>query len=249
MLLDAQILVLVLLLLKERIILWRLIASAVAGGVGAVLILLSEIRFGVGYVFFVLALDFAMLILCMKGIIRREAALRQLAMGIIYWHGIAFAHGRLMECADRLGGGKAARMVAHVTMAGAVTFILIYHQIVERRNIYEVILTENGENIELKALLDTGNLLTDPVSGKPVSVVEEKEALRQWLIKYPQKYKIIPYHSIGNEHGVLEGIVIDELIIEIKNKKKVEKNAIIALYNGKLSKDGAFQMILNHNLS
>ena len=249
MLLDAQILLLVLLLLKEKIVLWRLIAAALAGGIGAVLILLSGIGFGVRYVFMILALDIAMLALCMKGIFGREAVIRQLVMGVIYFHGIAFAHGKLMECADRVGGGKTARTLVSATMAAAVVFMLIYHRIMEERCIYEVVLTENGENIELKALLDTGNLLTDPVSGKPVSVVEETDTLRQWMIKYPQKYKVIPYHSIGNEHGILEGIVLDELMIQKKKEKKVEKDTIIALYAGKLSKDGTFQMILNHDLS
>ena len=92
-------------------------------------------------------------------------------MGIIYFHGIAFAHGKLMECADRIEGGKAARVLVHVVMVGAVIFMLVYHRIMESRCIFEVVLTENGESIELKALFDTGNLLTDPVSGKPVSVV------------------------------------------------------------------------------
>lgn len=249
MLLDAQILVLVLLLLKEKIVLWRLSLAAFAGGSGAVMILLSGIGYGVCYVFLILLLDFTMLVLCMKGLLGRKDVFRQLVMGIIYFHGIAFAHGKLMECADRVAGGKAARVLVSVIMVGAVIFMMIYHRIMENRCIYEVVLTENGESIELKALFDTGNLLTDPVSGKPVSVVEETDFLRQWLAKYPQKYKVIPYHSIGNEHGILEGMVLDELMIQKKNEKKVEKDTIIALYAGRLSKDGTFQMILNHDLS
>lgn len=248
MLLDAQFLVLVLLLLKEKIILSRLLAAAFAGGIGAVLILMSGVGFGILYTFLIMVLDIVMLSLCMKGIFQRKAAVRQLVMGIIYFHGIAFAHGKLMECAGRVGGGKTARLLVTVTIAGAVMFMLIYHRVMERRCIYEVVLIENGENIALKALLDTGNLLTDPVSGKPVSVVEETDILRQWMLKYPQKYKVIPYHSIGNEHGILEGIVLDELMIQKKNEKKIEKDTIIAFYAGRLSKDGTFQMILNHNL-
>lgn len=223
--------------------------AALAGGIGAVLILLSGIGFGVCYILLILSLDIAMLAVCMKRIFEREAIVRQLVMGVIYFHGIAFAHGKLMECADRIGGGKTARFLVSAVMAGAVVFMLVYHRVMEGRCIYEVVLTENGENIELKALLDTGNLLTDPVSGKPVSVVEETDTLRQWIAKYPQKYKVIPYHSIGNEHGVLEGMVLDELVIRKKNEKKIEKDTIIALYTGRLSKDGTFQMILNHNLS
>ena len=45
---DAQLLLLTLLLLKEKIIPWRLILASLIGGVGSVLIFLSGIHFGVG---------------------------------------------------------------------------------------------------------------------------------------------------------------------------------------------------------
>ena len=72
--------------------------------------------------------------------------------------------------------------------------------------------------------------------------------MKKWLERYPQKYKIIPYQSVGKEHGVLEGIVVDELVIQKEKEQVVKKGAVIALYKGKLSKDGEFQMILNHSL-
>jgi hypothetical protein len=50
------------------------------------------------------------------------------------------------------------------------------------------------------------------------------------------------------EKGVLEGMVIDQLIIQQDDKKVVEDKAVIALYDGKLSKDGSFKMLLNRNL-
>ena len=145
MLLDAQILVLVLLLLKEKIVLWRLILAAFSGGIGAVMILLSGIGYGACYVFLILLLDFTMLVLCMKGLFGRKDVFRRLVMGAIYFHGIAFAHGKLMECVDRIQGGKAARVLVSVIMVGAVIFMMVCHRIMESRCIYEVVLTENGE--------------------------------------------------------------------------------------------------------
>lgn len=245
---DAQLLTLTLLLLKEKIVPWRLVLASFAGGLGAVLVLMSGARFGAGYVLPVTLLDAFMLAVCMRGARKRAAVFGRLAMGIIYLHGMAFAYTRLTECADRLGGGMAARIAPTAVTAGIAAFILIYRGLAEQGRIYEVTLMENGEHVELKALFDTGNLLTDPVSGKPVSVVEETGAVRQWLTKYPQKYKVIPYRSIGREHGILEGIVVDELIVRREGEQVVEKDAVVALYEGRLSKDGAFQMILNHSL-
>ena len=62
------------------------------------------------------------------------------------------------------------------------------------------------------------------------------------------------HKSIGEENGILEGLEIDSLIIwkdDIPwkhNNKKVISDVIIAIYNGNLSEDGRFQMILNHAL-
>ena len=163
-------------------------------------------------------------------------------------HGMEFAYGKLMECAGRLVGERLARMTVIAVIAVIVVFILAYRKWAEVKQIYKVTLTEQGEHAIYRALFDTGNLLTDPVTGKPVSVVEETEETKKWLEKYPEKYKIIPYRSVGNEHGLLEGLVVDEMIIQKEKEQVVKKGAVIALYKGKLSKNGDFQMILNHSL-
>ena len=247
-LMNIQLLLLTQLLLKEKIILVRLLAASIVGGIGAVLILILGIGYSVGYILLVFVLDAGMLLLCIRNPFRGKNLFRRLVMGIIDLHGMEFAYGKLMQCADRLVGERWARIVVSVAIAGIVFFILAYRSLVESRQIYEVTLTEEGENAVYRALFDTGNFLTDPVTGKPVSVVEETEATKKWLEKYPQKYKVIPYQSVGKEHGILEGIVVDELIIQKEKEQVVKKGAVIALYKGKLSKDGQFQMILNHSL-
>lgn len=249
---DAQLLILVLLLLKEKILWWRLSAASLAGGAGAVLILISGMSFNMTYVILVLLLDACMLLICTYRPAKNKNAynisFHQLAKGIIYLHGMVFAYGKLMECAGRLVGEYLARIIVTGMIMGVVAFLSVYRNYTDQRRIYEVVLTENGEDVALKALFDTGNLLTDPVSGKPVSIIEETEKIKQWLVKYPYKYKIIPYQSIGKEHGILEGIVVDELMIQREKEQVVKKGTIVALYKGKLSKDGDFQMILNHSL-
>ena len=247
-LMDLQLLFLTLLLLKEKIIFLRLLAASLAGGVGAVIILVSGIGFGVTYILLVLALDAGMLLVCLQQPNKRGITLQKLAMGIIYLHGMVFAYGKLLECADRLVGNWLAQIMVTAVIAVIVFFMLACRRLAESRCIYEVTLVEGEENVVYKALFDTGNLLTDPVSGKPVSVAEETDLTKRWLERYPQKYKIIPYQSVGKVHGVLEGIVVDELVIQKERDQVVKKGAVVALYKGKLSKDGAFQMILNHSL-
>ena len=247
-LMDMQLLILTLLLLRERILFPRLLAASLAGGTGAVMILMSGIRYGAAYILSVLALDTAMILICVRRPARGRMTIRLLGMGIIYLHGMLFAYGKLMECAGRLVGERIAQIMVTGVIAGIVVFILAYRRLVESRCIYEVILTQEGETVVCRALFDTGNLLTDPVSGKPVSVVEETNTMRGWIEKYPQKYKIIPYQSVGREHGILEGIVVDELVIHREREQVVKRGAVVAFYKGKLSKNGDFQMILNHSL-
>lgn len=248
-LMDMQLLFLTLLLLKEKIIFRRVVVASLTGGIGAVLILMSGIGFHIAYILFVLALDTGMLLICICCPINHGMTFRKLVMGIIYLHGMVFAYGKLMECTARLVGEKYAQILVSVVIVGIVLFILAYRKIAESRHIYEVTLTEEGENVVYKALFDTGNFLIDPISGKPVSVVEETDITRKWVEMYPQKYKVIPYQSVGREHGVLEGIVVDELIIQKEREQVVKKGAVIALYKGKLSGDGTFQMILNRSLN
>lgn len=246
-LMDLQLLLLTLLLLKEKIVLLRLLAASFVGGAGAVLILVSGMGFGVSYILLVLAMDVGMLLVCMQQPIKRGVARQKLVRGIIYLHGMVFAYGKLLECAGRFMGERMAQLTVTALIAGVVLF-LACRRLAEARHIYEVTLVEGEENAVYKALFDTGNLLTDPVSGKPVSVVEETELTKKWLERYPQKYKVIPYQSVGRAHGVMEGIVVDELVIQKEREQVVKKGAVVALYKGRLSRDGAFQMILNHSL-
>jgi sigma-E processing peptidase SpoIIGA len=245
---DGVILVPVMLLLGEKIVIWRLALGALLGGAGAVFILLLQTGYPVSYMLMVLLSDCVMLAACMPGVIRGKAAFRKIVMGIIYLHGIAFAYSKLLGCIQRIAGENVSQIIVMAVISAAVTAMVIYHQIMERRPVYDVVLMENGENVEVRALLDTGNFLVEPLSGKPVSVVEEIETVKKWIREYPQKYKVIPYRSIGNEHGIMEGIVVDELIIHKKNEQVVKKETVVALYKGKLSKEGKFQMILNHSL-
>lgn len=246
-LMDLQLLLLTLLLLKEKIGLLRLLAASFVGGAGAVLILVSGMGFGISYILIVLVLDAGMLLICMQWPIEWGTARQKLVRGIIYLHGMVFAYGKLLECAGRFMGERLAQITVTVLIAGVVLF-LACRRLAESRHIYDVMLVEGEENAVYKALFDTGNLLTDPVSGKPVSVVEETELTKKWLERYPQKYKIIPYQSVGRAHGVMEGIVVDELVIQKEREQVVKKGAVVALYKGRLSRDGAFQMILNHSL-
>jgi hypothetical protein len=219
----------------------RLIGASCVGAMVSVGILYFKLGYGMAYIAIVIGTDFLMLLVL--GIYKRKSV-----NGIIYMNAISFAYSKLNDCLDRLTGWRNSSIIASTLVVVLSLFVAVYGKISNRRNIYTVVLMENGRSIEARALYDSGNLLTEPVSGKAVSIIEKSAILSDWMKNTPEKFKIIPYKSIGEENGILEGIVIDKLIIQNDDKKVVEDKAVIALYDGKLSKDGKFEMILNHNL-
>ncbi len=85
--------------------------------------------------------------------------------------------------------------------------------------------------VELTALTDTGNTLTDPVSGAPVVVAEgeavlpllpEERRLRPSDLQDPAgalerlgegepRFRLLPYRAVGVERGLLLAVRVDEL--------------------------------------
>ncbi len=98
--------------------------------------------------------------------------------------------------------------------------------------------------VKIAALVDTGNGLMDPVSKKPVAILEEEiwRSMTKWIRK--EKYRVIPYHSIGKEHGILEGYEVGRFEVEGDTGIKTQSNVIVAVFKGKLSECGSYQMIL-----
>lgn len=239
--LDMLILLSVGLFLGKRLVLWRIIASSVLGGAGAVLILWAGLYYGIAYILSVFALDMAMCLLLFFD-------LKQMPIQVIYFHGLGFAYTKIGSCIAALGIGRFERLAASALFAAAVLFISAYKKRLAKKRLYQVRIVEGGKQLDFQALFDTGNSLTDPYTGKPVSIIEENEDILSWLHTKPQKYRIIPFRSIGKENGILEGTEVEELIICSKEGQKVEKDAVIALYKGRLSGDGSFQMILNQGL-
>ena len=115
-------------------------------------------------------------------------------------------------------------------------------------DIYKVKLRGNHNEIELDALMDTGNSLREPVSGRPVSVVEEECFLKLSGIKAPEKLKAIPYHSVGRDNGIMEGYEVPEIIIKGREENRRWQKVIVGISRNKISASGKYQIILHPDL-
>lgn len=134
-----------------------------------------------------------------------------------------------------------------------VAFRIIKNKTSKNNIIYPLEIKINKKTISLNALLDTGNMLKDPITLMPVIVVE-KEKLYSFLpteilnnlerivggdtkeiieknMEYMSKFRIIPYNSIGKQNGLMLGFKADNVKIIIDEEEKEINNAIIGIFN------------------
>lgn len=156
----------------------------------------------------------------------------------------------------------------------AVAVLICYGGVVVYRKnwlqqelLYSVNIEVLEKTITTTAFLDTGNQLYDPLTQKPVMMVEAKllqdllpaqlltavqsgdpnltELSGQFDALWASRLRVIPYNSVGREHGILIGLRPDVVIVS-KNKQVLKTNeTVIALVKRVLNKDGKYHALLH----
>lgn len=125
----------------------------------------------------------------------------------------------------------------------------------------------NGKEVETKAMIDTGNLVKEPITNTPVIIVESsllydvlpKEILNnldnilggnldeipeEIQNEYIAKLRCIPFTSLGKQNGMLVGIKVEEVEIENEEETKMSNNVIIGIYDKSLTKRGEYRALV-----
>ena len=105
-----------------------------------------------------------------------------------------------------------------------------------------------GREVRIRALVDTGNHLTDPISGAPVSVISRKTAACLASCLSPEKFHAIPYRSVGRHRGILYAYELPEMGIEEAGYMLKKEHVIVAVCDTGISEDSDYQMILHPGL-
>lgn len=105
-----------------------------------------------------------------------------------------------------------------------------------------------GQEIRLRALVDTGNHLTDPISGAPVSVISKRAAASIVSCLRLEKYHAIPYRSVGQEKGILSAYELPEILIEEAGRTIKREGVIVAVCDAGISPESDYQMLLHPGL-
>lgn len=136
----------------------------------------------------------------------------------------------------------------------------------ERRFLYPVSLQIQGKRIHTIGLLDTGNRLREPRTGKMVIVGEWdmierglEDKTKQWLLSYfqdpmaqkrgeiPPTIAFVPFSSVGNKNGELPAILCDEIFVAKKGEIR-KKDVWIGLTKQSLSPTSEYFLLLHTDL-
>ena len=137
-------------------------------------------------------------------------------------------------------------VLAYILLSAIVRIIFSVRKDMELY--YDVKITFRGKSVVVRGLYDTGNGLTEPVSGKMVHIAEYKilKPLLEGDEKAKENIYVIPFHSIGEEDGIMYGIRMDEMVVLVDDEPKFLYNPIIGIYTGNVSKKrGNYSVILN----
>ena len=115
-------------------------------------------------------------------------------------------------------------------------------------------------------MIDTGNMLKEPITNIPVVVVEHTilyECLPKEILnnldeilggsfknipekikqEYITKFKFIPFSSLGKQNGMLLGIKAEYIKIFEDEKDEKKENIIIGIYDKSLTKKGEYRAL------
>ena len=170
---------------------------------------------------------------------------------------------------------KTVMLAAIVAFIITITaFKIIKSKMTKKDMIYKIEVKLNNKIIQTEALIDTGNMLKEPITNTPVVVIEHsllydvipKEILNhlddiiggdfekipeETKNKYISKLKLIPFSSLGKQNGMLIGIKPEYLKIikegetdDEQEEKIATTNVILGIYDKSLTKKGEYRALM-----
>lgn len=137
--------------------------------------------------------------------------------------------------------------VPGVLITGAILFLLLRVFIKKEKRYTQncngkaTLIAENAKLV-VAVLVDSGNSLVEPISGKPVCIIDARMFRALWGIK-TIPYRAIPYCSIGKARGILKGYLLPEMKLEWNGVEVTCRDVFVAV-----SPEECGKMIINPDL-
>ena len=262
---------------KEKIKFLKIIFSSIIGGIFAIITYITDLSIISGII-----IKIIISIIMMK-IAFKECNLNRFVKILIFFYLVSFTFGgiafmllffinpqNIIINENRFVGTYPLKIAV---LAGGFGFVIITivaqiikNKLTKNNVICELEIFYKGKNKKIKTMLDTGNLLKEPISNEDVIIVE-KESLKDivsndilenisTILKgnqldsknvYSYKIKIIPFSSLGNDNGLLIGFKPD--YIKVYGEEEIVRNDIIVgIYNGKLTPNDMYTSLIGLNV-
>ncbi len=168
---------------------------------------------------------------------------------VILYHGAAFFLGGLLYALLGVTGRSSAAhtlpaAACAAAMAGLAACMWQWEMSRREKVLVTAELIQGNVRVVTTALIDSGNSLYDPVSSKPVSVVERSVLEGRIPLNRAEQFRLVPYHTIG-KRGLMQALEIDALKVKRDGAQITVEKALLGLYEGELAGNGACRMILH----
>ena len=142
-----------------------------------------------------------------------------------------------------------------ISFAAVTVFMKILRRKRAKR-LYDITVIYGSKKITVTALFDSGNLLKEPITGKAVNLIEWKKARSLFCGDYTAetiifndegiKLYAVPYRTVGIKSGIIYAFSPDR--IEILGENRTIDNALVGLYDGRLSKGNEYNALLSADM-
>lgn len=167
---------------------------------------------------------------------------------------------------------KTVMLGAIIAFCVIVTAFSIVKSKISKKTLFcEIEIKINEKIVKTKAMIDTGNMLKEPITNTPVVVVESTllyECIPKEILynleniiggdfekvpnnikeQYTSRLKLIPFSSLGKQNGMLLGIKAEYIKIKTEEQETKKTNVIIGIYDKSLTKRGEYQALIGIEL-
>lgn len=167
---------------------------------------------------------------------------------------------------------KTVMLGAIIAFCVIITAFSIVKSKISKKTLFcEIEIKINEKLVKTKAMIDTGNMLKEPITNTPVVVVESTllyECIPKEILynleniiggdfekvpnnikeQYISRLKLIPFSSLGKQNGMLLGIKAEYIKIKTEEQETKKTNVIIGIYDKSLTKRGEYQALIGIEL-
>ncbi len=258
---------------KSKINYFRILISSLIGGI----FVITNYVFGISQntnLFFKLLLSVLMILIGFK-----EHKFKKIVKQFVFFYLVSFTFGGIAFMLlflvspddivfekNHFTGTYPIKMTLIAGGVGLVIIIIVSNIIRSRMTTKEMLCEIEifylGKNKRIKSMIDSGNLLKDPISKSDVIIVEKDSLTNivsenilknistivkgEWLDSdniHSYKLKVIPFSSLGNDNGILIGFKPDYIKI-YGDTELVRDDVLVGIYDGKLSKNNLFTSLI-----